>query len=161
MICKCCGNIEPASRWNRRFGKHELCEKCLRLDEQLKCEYISRAFQHAGIKNSYGYLTVKALPSDSKEVITIIEERLIDRMDLGILIYELEDALEEDVLPDDLLGSWVLRYRLYKSRYNGKNIYLRNSEINNTIETFYNTGSIVGIEYSDYPEETGLRYITI
>lgn len=151
--CKDCGKIEPKSRWNEHFGKHELCEKCLREHEHFKCEYISRVFKQAGIKNSYGYLTIKALPRDSKEVITIIKERLIDRMDLGILIYELEDALKDDIFPDNPFCSQVVIFTLLKSRYNGKNILLRNSEINNMIETFYNTGSVVCIEYSDYSEE--------
>ena len=153
MICKCCKKIEPESRWNKRFGKHELCEKCLRDHEHAKSEYISRVCKQAGIKNSYGFLTVKAHLRDSREIITIIEERLIDRMDLGILIYELEDALKDDVLPRDPFGSRVITFALYKRKYDGKNIYLRNSEINNMIEAFYNTGSVVYIEYSDYSEE--------
>lgn len=156
MKCKDCDRIEPESRWNKRFGKHELCEKCLREHEHFKCEYIFDVFKQAGIKNSYGYLTVKALTRDSHEIITIIEERLIDRLDLGRLIDELEDALKDDVFPDYPYGSFGARFMLYKYKYNGKNIYLSNSEINNMIEAFYNTGSVVCIEYSDYPKEMRL-----
>lgn len=153
MKCKCCKKIESDSRWNKRFGKHELCEKCLRIHEDFKYEYISRVIKQAGIKNMYGYLTVKALPRDNKEIITIIEERPFDRTDFGILMNKIEYALEDDVLPDNPFGSRVLRFTLSKDKCNDKNIYLENSEINNMIETFYNTGSVVYVEYSDYSEE--------
>lgn len=156
MICKCCGKIEPNSRWNERFGKHELCEKCLRYHEHTKSEYISRVMKQTGIKNMIGYLTVKVLLRDNKEIITIIEERPIDRMDFGFLIDEIEDALKDDVLPDYPFGSMVVRYTLTKNRYNGKKMRLSNSEINNIIDAFYNTDSIVCIEYSDYPKEMRL-----
>ena len=156
MKCKCCDKTEPESRWNKHFGKHELCEKCLRDHEHLKYRYISYVRKQAGIKNSCGYLTVKALTRDSHEIITIIEERLIDRLDLGKLIDELEDALKDDVFPDYPYGSFGVRFMLYKYKYNGKNIYLRNSEINNMIEAFYNSGYVVYIEYSDYPNEMRL-----
>lgn len=158
MKCKWCGKIEPDSRWNERFGKHELCEKCLREHEHFKSEYIFNAFKQAKIKNMLGYLTVKALVRDSNEIITIVEERPFDRLDFGILIDKIEDALKNDVLPDYAPFYFrEVRYTLYKSEYNGKNIRLSNSEINNMIQTFYNTGSIVCIEYSDYPEEMRLK----
>ncbi len=154
MICKCCKKVEPNSRWNERFGKHELCEKCLREHEKFKSEYISRVFKQAGIKNSCGFLTVKALLRDRNEIITIVEERLFDIMDLGKLIYEIEDALKDDVLPDDPLGTRVVRHVLCKSQYSNKRILLlSNSKISNMIQAFYNTGSVVFIEYSNYPKE--------
>jgi len=157
MICKCCKKIEPESRWNKRFGKHELGEKCLRDHEHAKSEYISRVCKQAGIKNEYGFLTVKSWAKDSCEIITIIEDQLIDRMDFGKLIYELEDALKDDVLPREPFGSRVIKIPLHKSMYNGKHIFLKNSEINNMIETFYNSGAMVYVEYSDYPKDERLK----
>ena len=156
MICKECGKTEPESRWNERFGKHELCEKCLRDHEHFKSKYISYVCKQARIKNSYGYLTVKASLIDSHEIITIVEERLIDRMNFAMLIKDLEDALQDDVLPDPPFGSRVVSFTFTKRKYNDKKISLRNSEITNVIRVFYNAAAIMRIEYSDYPKEMRL-----
>ena len=71
-----------------------------------------------------------------------------------MLIDEIEGALKDDVLPDYPFGDRVVRFTLCKPKYSNKRmLLLSNSKISNMIQAFYNTDSIVSIEYSNYPRE--------